>query len=179
MGVSRAAGLAPSGSLKPGTEVANRRLTLPRRRRGSGLVTAQAVAVGAGWGPRGRAQLGSPLFSSPNTQPRCLWGWAAACRPRTLISLWFPDARKQGWGPSREVRVPCALAFTSQKRRFPDGSAVMNLPALQGTRVQPLGREDPQEEEMATPPQCSCLEKSMDRGAWQAAIHGVAQESDD
>ena len=112
MGVNRAAGLAPSGSLKPGTEVANGRLTLPRRRRGSGLATAQAVAVGVGRGPRRRAQPGSLLFSSPNTQPRCPW----ACRPQTLISLWFPNARKQGWGPSREVRVPCALAFTSQNR---------------------------------------------------------------
>ena len=27
---------------------------------------------------------------------------------------------------------------------------------------------------MATPLQCSCLENSMDRGAWQAAVHGVA-----
>ena len=28
------------------------------------------------------------------------------------------------------------------------------------------------------PPQYSCLEDSMDRGAWQATIHGVAKESD-
>ena len=28
------------------------------------------------------------------------------------------------------------------------------------------------------PLQCSCLENSMDRGAWQATIHGVAKESD-
>ena len=26
--------------------------------------------------------------------------------------------------------------------------------------------------------QCSCVENSMDRGAWQAAVHGVAKESD-
>ena len=25
------------------------------------------------------------------------------------------------------------------------------------------------------PPQCSCLENPMDRGAWRAAVHGVAQ----
>ena len=24
------------------------------------------------------------------------------------------------------------------------------------------------------PPQCSCLENPMDRGAWQATVHGVA-----
>ena len=28
------------------------------------------------------------------------------------------------------------------------------------------------------PLQCSCLENSMDRGFWQATVHGVAQESD-
>ena len=26
-----------------------------------------------------------------------------------------------------------------------------------------------------TPLQCSCLENPMDRGAWQAAVHGVAK----
>ena len=25
------------------------------------------------------------------------------------------------------------------------------------------------------PPQCSCLENSMDRGGWQAIVHGVAK----
>ena len=29
-----------------------------------------------------------------------------------------------------------------------------------------------------TPLQYSCLEKSMDRGGWQATVHGVAKESD-
>ena len=28
------------------------------------------------------------------------------------------------------------------------------------------------------PLQCSCLGNAMDRGAWQAADHGVAKESD-
>ena len=29
------------------------------------------------------------------------------------------------------------------------------------------------EKEIATPLQYSCLEKSMNRGAWRAAVHGV------
>ena len=33
---------------------------------------------------------------------------------------------------------------------FPSGSVVKNLPAMQGTCVQSLGREDPLEKEMAT-----------------------------
>ena len=28
------------------------------------------------------------------------------------------------------------------------------------------------------PLQCSCLENPMDRGTWQATVHGVAKESD-
>ena len=47
---------------------------------------------------------------------------------------------------------------------------VKNLPAMQETWVLFLGQEDPLEE-MAT--QYSCLENSMDRGAWQATIHEV------
>ena len=43
----------------------------------------------------------------------------------------------------------------------------------QETRVQSLGQEDPLEEEMATQLQHSYLKNPMDRGAWQATIHGV------
>ena len=42
----------------------------------------------------------------------------------------------------------------------------------QETQVQYLGQEDPLEEGMAT---YSCLVNPMDRGAWQATVHGVAK----
>ena len=45
---------------------------------------------------------------------------------------------------------------------------VKNLPAMQETRVQFLGWEDPLEKEMATHSSISCLENPMDRGVWQA-----------
>ena len=48
---------------------------------------------------------------------------------------------------------------------------VKNLPAMQETWVQSLGLEDPLEKEMAT--HSSVL--AMDRGAWQATVHGVAR----
>ena len=62
---------------------------------------------------------------------------------------------------------------------FPDGSRwvslvvqmVKNLPVLGETQVQSLGLEDPLEK----PLQYSCLENSMDRGAWQATAHEVAK----
>ena len=49
--------------------------------------------------------------------------------------------------------------------------SVKNLPAVQETWVRFLGGEDPLEKEMAT--HSSILGKSMDRGAWWAAVHGV------
>ena len=52
---------------------------------------------------------------------------------------------------------------------------VKNLPAMQEIRVQSLGWEDPLEKEMANPLQYSCLENSLDRGAWWATVHGVAK----
>ena len=52
---------------------------------------------------------------------------------------------------------------------------VKNLPAMQETRVQSLGPEDPVGKEMATPLQYSCLENPMDGGAWWATVHGVGK----
>ena len=46
---------------------------------------------------------------------------------------------------------------------------------MQETQVQSLGQKDPLEKGMATHFQCSCLENSMHRGAWRAAVHGAAK----
>ena len=54
---------------------------------------------------------------------------------------------------------------------------VKNLPAVQETQVRSLGWEDPLEKGTAYPLQDSCLEDSMDRGAWWATVHGVAKEA--
>ena len=51
---------------------------------------------------------------------------------------------------------------------------VKNLPAKQETQVQSLGWEDPGEGN-GNPLQYSCLENPMDKGAWQATVHGVAK----
>ena len=52
---------------------------------------------------------------------------------------------------------------------------VKNLPATWETWVQSLGREDPLEEKMATHSSVLAWRIPMDRGAWQAAVHGVAK----
>ena len=49
---------------------------------------------------------------------------------------------------------------------------VKRLPTVQEIWIQSLGGEDLLEKEMAL--QCSCLENPRDRGAWWAAVYGVA-----
>ena len=53
---------------------------------------------------------------------------------------------------------------------------VKNLPAVQETRVQSLGREDPLEEGMATHSSILAWRiHPLDRGAWQTAVHRVVK----
>ena len=52
---------------------------------------------------------------------------------------------------------------------------VKNLPAMHETWVWSLGQEDSLEKAMPTHSHCSCLENSMDREAWCAAVHGVTK----
>ena len=52
---------------------------------------------------------------------------------------------------------------------------MVNLPAMWETWVQSLGWEDPLEEGMATHSSTLAWRIPMDRGAWQAVVHGVAK----
>ena len=52
---------------------------------------------------------------------------------------------------------------------------VKNLSAMQETPAGFLGREDPLEEEMATHASTLVCRIPKDRGAWRAAVHGVAK----
>ena len=57
---------------------------------------------------------------------------------------------------------------------FPCSSMIKNPHANAGDAglIPGLGRESPGEEN-GNPLQYSCLENSMDRGAWWATVHGV------
>ena len=58
---------------------------------------------------------------------------------------------------------------------FPGGSVVKNLPANEGdTGLIPGSGRSPGVGNIYLL-QYSCLGKSMDRGAWQATVHGVAE----
>ena len=51
---------------------------------------------------------------------------------------------------------------------------VKNLTAMQETWIRSLGQKDPLEKEMA-PHSSICRENSMNRGAWQATVHGITK----
>ena len=52
---------------------------------------------------------------------------------------------------------------------------VKNMPAMRETWVQSLGWKDSPGGGHGNPLQYSCLENSVDRGAWQAIVHGVTK----
>ena len=72
-----------------------------------------------------------------------------------------------GWSRWRHLYVFYFIIFWASLV----SQMVKNLPAMQETQVQSLGQEDPLEGE--TP--VSLPGKSLDRGAWRAAVHGVAK----
>ena len=47
---------------------------------------------------------------------------------------------------------------------------IKSLPAVQETRIRPLGWDDPLEKEMATHSSILAWKNLMDRGAWWAAV---------
>ena len=52
---------------------------------------------------------------------------------------------------------------------------VTNLPAMWETWVQSLGLEDPLEKELTTHSSILAWRIPMDRGTWQALVHGAAK----
>ena len=58
---------------------------------------------------------------------------------------------------------------------FPGGVVVKNLPANAGDLGSILGLERSPGGGNGNPPQYSCLENSVDKGAWWATVYGVAK----
>ena len=70
------------------------------------------------------------------------------------------------------------LGDTIEPMGFPGGSVVKNLPATAGAvgyagSIPGLGISPGVGN--GNPPQYTCLGNSIDRGAWQATVHGVAK----
>ena len=55
---------------------------------------------------------------------------------------------------------------------------VKNLSAMQETQIRSLCQKDSPGDGNGNPPQYSCLENPVDRGAWWAIVHGGHKESD-
>ena len=81
-------------------------------------------------------------------------------------------AESTSWrkGAIRKTHYFCAHFMASLVAQM-----VKNLPAMQDTRVQSLGLEDPAEKEMGTHSSILGLENSIDKGAWWVIIHGIAK----
>ena len=72
-------------------------------------------------------------------------------------------------------RLPNRVCFDTDSREFPggsDGKASAYKAGDQGS-IPGLGRSSG--EGNGNPFQYSCLENPMDRGAWEATVHGVAE----
>ena len=79
---------------------------------------------------------------------------------------------------TEETELNWSFIFHVFIKCVPGGTVVKNLPVSTGdTRevglIPGLGRYPG--EGNGNPLQYSCLENSMDRGAWQATVHGVAK----
>ena len=69
--------------------------------------------------------------------------------------------------------------FSSSRKGFPGGSVVKNPPTNVGDVDLSPGTGRSPGEGNGNPLQYSCLENSMDRGAWQAIVNGVAKSGHD
>ena len=67
------------------------------------------------------------------------------------------------------------INIISNERASLVAQLVKNLSAMQETLVRSLDQEDPMEKEQATHSSILAWRIPMDRGAWQATVHGVAK----
>ena len=95
------------------------------------------------------------------------WGRLGFCYPLTDL---FQTPR---WISRHGKTVFFFFLFVTQKEYwgFPGGSAVKSPPANAGN----TGSGRSAGEGNGNPLQYSCLQNPMDRGAWQATVHGVAE----
>ena len=79
------------------------------------------------------------------------------------------------WLPAQAGRVKLNCSGLYFHRGLPDGSVVKNLPANAGDAGLIPGSGRSPGERNGNPVQYSCLGNPMDRGAWWATVHGVAE----
>ena len=67
------------------------------------------------------------------------------------------------------------MVYTEMSRASPVAQMVKNLAAMQETQVQSLGQEDPLQKRLTTHSSILAWRIPMDRGAWQATVHGFTK----
>ena len=77
-----------------------------------------------------------------------------------------------------ESEIHCYFTLSNVTMGFPGGSVVKNPPAMQETRVQSLGWEDPLEKEMATHSSTLAWKIPWTEDPGGATVHWVAEELD-
>ena len=93
------------------------------------------------------------------------------CETPQLVFLQL-DGSISGWWETVTPKMGCLHPVYSVASLV--AQTVKNLPAMWETWVLSLGQEDTLKEGM-NPLQDSCMENPMDRRAWQATVHRVAQ----
>ena len=91
------------------------------------------------------------------------------CHPRGDVVMWWQRV------PTRESLHCVKFAIIHLPKAYLVAQTVKNPPAAQETQAWSLGWKDFPEEGHGNPLQYSCLENSMNRGAWQTTVHGVAK----
>ena len=105
------------------------------------------------------------------TNAHCIFLFACGCV--LFCSSKKPKVTSYGIEGKPKIQIK-----VTSKRDFTVGIMVKNLPVnAEGARdmssIPGLGRSPGVGN--GNPPKCSCLENSMDRGAWEATIHGVTK----
>ena len=95
----------------------------------------------------------------------------SSCREKQQISI-------SSWPQENEIQGPHVVTHSFQAYNQLVAQTVKNLPSVQETQVQPLGREDSPGEGNGYSVPYPCLENPMDRGAWQAYSPWGRTESD-
>ena len=104
--------------------------------------------------------------------------WASRISEREVANWMANRVRLQSPHPHWST-LPSIVCNTHRyPGGFPGGSAVKNLPANAGDASSIPGSGRSPGKGNGNPLQDSFLRNPMDRGAWQATVHGVAKESD-
>ena len=85
------------------------------------------------------------------------------------------DYRPSRGAHSLVGKLPWKPRFNRVPSKQQMAQMVKNLPAVHETGVRYLGQEDPLEKETATHSSILAWRIPMDRGAWQATVHGVTE----